>query len=246
MFRDSLFETSRATTSRGWATFVSFVVETAAIGVLILLPLIYTDALPALRLGETPLPPPRAPRVSDMAKNATHLVPVPDDLRDSVIRVPVRMPDRAAIIKDRDARPPQFGNDADCDPCVDGGIPLDEGPRGGDVISLLLKPKPLTAMPKLLAPNTIRVSRMDPGMLIARVEPRYPALAQKTRTQGQVILAAVIGRDGRVQNLRAVSGHPLLIKSAIDAVQQWRYRPTMLNGQPVEVETQIVVNFTMN
>ncbi|PYX09747.1 MAG: hypothetical protein DMG88_04610 [Acidobacteria bacterium] len=86
----------------------------------------------------------------------------------------------------------------------------------------------------------------DGGNLIQRVEPTYPPLAIQTRTQGQVILQAVISREGRIENLQVVSGHPLLVKAAIDAVRQWRYRPYVLNGEPVEVETQVTVNFVLS
>ena len=83
------------------------------------------------------------------------------------------------------------------------------------------------------------------GLLIHQVKPTYPPLAKQARIQGAVVLQAVIGKDGTIQNLRVVSGHPMLTPAAIDAVKQWRYKPYFLNGEPVEVETQITVNFTL-
>lgn len=71
----------------------------------------------------------------------------------------------------------------------------------------------------------------------------YPPLAKQARIQGVVVLEAVIGKDGKIQNLRVITGHPLLIKAAQDAVSQWEYKPTMLNGEPVEVVTTVTVNF---
>jgi protein TonB len=82
-------------------------------------------------------------------------------------------------------------------------------------------------------------------MLIRQIKPQYPPLARQARIQGQVILQAVIGKDGKVQNLHLISGHPMLVPAAMEAVKQWRYRPYYLNGAPVEVDTQIVVNFTL-
>jgi len=82
-------------------------------------------------------------------------------------------------------------------------------------------------------------------MVIKKVDPVYPAIAKTARVQGTVILAAVIGKDGTIQNLHVVSGHPLLQGAAMDAVKQWRYKPYILNGEPVEVDTQVVVNFTL-
>ena len=84
------------------------------------------------------------------------------------------------------------------------------------------------------------------GNLIHRVQPEYPQLARQARIQGPVILRAIINRDGRIENLQVLSGHPMLVQAAIDAVRQWRYRPYLLNDQAVEVETQITVNFTLS
>jgi protein TonB len=83
------------------------------------------------------------------------------------------------------------------------------------------------------------------GSLIRRVEPAYPQLAKNARIQGPVVLAAVISKAGTIEDLRVISGHPMLVKAAIDAVSQWRYRPYILNGDAVEVDTQITVNFTL-
>ena len=83
------------------------------------------------------------------------------------------------------------------------------------------------------------------GNLVYRVQPEYPALARLAHIQGAVLLRAMISRQGTIEDLQAVSGPPLLIKAAIEAVQQWRYRPYVLNGDPVEVDTQITVNFVL-
>ena len=96
-------------------------------------------------------------------------------------------------------------------------------------------------------PKPVPVSSgVSEGLLIHQVKPAYPPIALTAHVQGEVILQAVIGKDGSIQNLRVVSGHPMLIKAAVDAVQQWRYRPYLLNGEPVEVETQVRVTFTIS
>ena len=84
------------------------------------------------------------------------------------------------------------------------------------------------------------------AQLISRIEPHYPALALQTRTRRHGGLHAIISRDGRITSLDVLSGHPFLVKAALDAVRQWRYRPTMLNGEPVEVETSITVIFRLH
>ena len=87
---------------------------------------------------------------------------------------------------------------------------------------------------------------MMEGNLIFRVQPDYPSLARQVRVQGQVVLRAVISREGTIENLQVLSGHPMLVRAAVDAVRQWKYRPYLLNGEPVEVETEVKVNFILS
>ena len=90
----------------------------------------------------------------------------------------------------------------------------------------------------------VRVSQgVMQGMVVSKVQPIYPPDAKAARIQGSVVIAAIIGKDGNIQNVRLISGHPLLAPAAIDAVKQWKYRPYLLNGQAVEVDTQMTVNF---
>ena len=96
-------------------------------------------------------------------------------------------------------------------------------------------------------PQRIRVGgNVQQANLIRKVTPVYPPLAKQARISGTVELNAVIGKDGTVQDLKVAKGHPLLVQAAIDAVKQWRYKPTLLNGEPVEVQTTIDVNFTLS
>ena len=98
-----------------------------------------------------------------------------------------------------------------------------------------------------IAPQKVRVSSgVAQGLLIHQVTPKYPSLARQARIQGTVVLQAVIGKDGSVQNLRVLSGHSMLTQAAMDAVKQWRYKPYYVNGEPVEADTQINVNFNLS
>jgi protein TonB len=87
---------------------------------------------------------------------------------------------------------------------------------------------------------------MMEGNLILRVQPDYPSLARQVRVQGQVVLRAIISREGTIEKLQVLSGHPMLVQAAVDAVRQWRYRPYVLNGEPVEVETEVKANFVLS
>jgi protein TonB len=96
-------------------------------------------------------------------------------------------------------------------------------------------------------PKQIKVGgNVQAANLLKKITPLYPALAKSARIQGTVRFTAIIGKDGTIQNLQLISGHPMLVQSATDAVKQWIYKPTLLNGEPVEVITQIDVNFTLS
>ena len=115
----------------------------------------------------------------------------------------------------------------------------------GGVLGSVIGNVPAT-VPKAATPQRVRVSQgVSQGLLIHKVQPTYPPLARQARVQGTVVLQAVIGKDGTIENLRVVSGHPMLTSSALEAVKQWRYKPYYLNGEPVEVDTTINVNFTL-
>ena len=107
-------------------------------------------------------------------------------------------------------------------------------------------PPDIKAAPKSLVPQRIPVGgNVQQAKLVNQPKPAYPPLARQARIQGTVRFTAIIGVDGRIQNLTLVSGHPLLVPAAQSAVKQWVYQPTLLNGEPVEVVTQIDVNFTL-
>ena len=95
-------------------------------------------------------------------------------------------------------------------------------------------------------PGRLKMTHIDPALLIHRVEPVYPTLPRQMGRGGRVELRAIIATDGTIQSLQVVSGDPLFIRSALDAVQQWRYRPTILNGRPMEIDTFITVIYNIN
>jgi protein TonB len=117
---------------------------------------------------------------------------------------------------------------------TDDAIPLSD-PRKG----------PVPPQEEPPTPKIVHVTHLDPALLTHRVEPMYPALARQTRRSGKVELRALIGSDGSVQSLQVVSGDPLFVPSALEAVRQWHYKPTMLNGVAVEVDTYITVIYTL-
>jgi protein TonB len=91
----------------------------------------------------------------------------------------------------------------------------------------------------------VRKSTVLEGLLIHRVQPQYPVIAKQLHIQGAVVVDALIGRDGRIEQATVIRGQALLNRSAVEAIKQWQYRPYYLNGEPVEVETEITVNFVM-
>jgi periplasmic protein TonB len=240
MFEDSLVESSgRLRQCSPWTTAASFTIQTALAGFVILLSLLYTDALPIHTLIRTVEAPPLPPR--QQSAPATHevkLARAPTAFEGGVLTVPRDAPKHAATIRDEQPTSEGVENPLGSVPYGIAGAPLN------NVISQLL-PKVSPTIPKIQAEKVRVSSGIAQGLLIRQVRPQYPTLALQARIQGTVVLQATIGKDGTVQDLRVLSGHPLLTGAAIDAVRQWRYRPYYLNNEPVAVDTQINVNFTL-
>jgi protein TonB len=167
---------------------------------------------------------------------------IQSDIQNGQLRTPTKIPEKVQMIKEEEAPPPTMSAGG-----VVGGVPggVPGGQMGG-VIGGIISSTPV-AVPKVATPQRVRVSQgVSQGLLIKKVQPAYPPLARQARIQGQVLLQAEISKDGNIQNLRLISGHPMLAPAAIEAVKQWRYKPYYLNGEPVEVETQITVIFSLS
>jgi protein TonB len=241
MFEDSLVESGgRLKGKRGTTTAISFILQICLLGVLVLLPLIFTEALPRQQLMTFLVaPPPPPPPPPPPAAAPVIVKKIQSELDNGQLRTPTAIPKKVQMIKEDEA-PPSTGV-AGVVGGVPGGVP--GGSMGGVLSALGSAP---VAIPKAATPQRVRVSQgVSQGLLIHKVQPAYPPLARQARIQGTVVLQALIGKDGAIQNLHVVSGHPMLTGSALDAVKQWRYKPYFLNGEPVEVETTINVNFTL-
>jgi protein TonB len=241
MFEDSLIESGgKLRTKRGRMTFFSFILEAIIVIILILIPLMFTEALPKGQLmtflvaPPPPPPPPPPPAAVKVVKQ------VETDIVNNQLRTPTKIPQKVEMIKEEEAPPPNMGVVGG----VPGGVP---GGQMGGVIGGIISSTPV-AVPKVAAPTRVRVSSgVTQGLKIHDVQPQYPQMAKIARVQGPVVLAAVIGKDGTIQNLHVIStASPLLVQAALDAVKQWRYKPYILNGEAVEVDTTITVNFTLS
>jgi periplasmic protein TonB len=243
MFEDSLIESGgRLKTKRGWTSMFSFVLQIGIIGVMVLIPLIFTEALPKQQLMTFLVAPPPPPPPPPPAAAPVHVVKqIQTDIVNGELRTPTKIPKKVEMIKEDEAPPPMMAS-AGVVGGVPGGVP---GGSMGGVIGSVLSSTPV-AVPKIATPQRIRVSSgVQSGLLIRKVNPTYPPLARQARIQGVVILQAQISKDGNIENLQLISGHPMLAPAAIEAVKQWKYKPYLLNGEPVEVETQVQVNFTL-
>ena len=243
MFAESMLETSWSQRSRrGWTTLTSFGVQAVLMGLLLLLPLLKTVVPPSGRALATPVswgaPPAAAPHVQHQRSTTI----VQSNISDNELIAPREIPRQVAHIEEM-APPPQVSfNDFGVEGST--GVGSRTGVWGliGDSIRAVTPPPP-AATPNV---RPFRPSNLLEGSLVRRVQPVYPQLARNARIQGKVVLSAVISKAGTIENLQLVSGHPMLVPAAIDAVSQWRYRPYILNGDPIEVETQITVNFTLS
>jgi protein TonB len=245
MFEQSILVDGDAGKRTG-ALFASVSAQIAGIGVLVLIPLIYTETLPVARLPFTlpmPVSEPAPPSVENVKPSATAS-------RPNVFHVPFRMPTSPASSA---ASPQTIGVDVNA-PLVSGvfsatatladfGLQLMQAEHPSPPQSLnapVASPKPSVAEPLKVS------SELQAARILKKILPQYPALARQARISGTVRLMGIIAKDGTVQKLQVLSGHPLLQKAALDAVSQWRYQPTILDGQPVEVIAPIDVIFTLS
>ena len=240
IFAGSMLEVSWAQrTRRSWTTLTSFGLQALLLGSLLLIPLLRTVGLPEGRILPTPIswgapPPPSSPMQRHRIITA-----VQSNFENDVLVAPREIPRNIAQI-DETTPPPQVRYN-------DIGVEGSTGPGGrGDVWRSITESSSrpvLPPPPPVPSVRQFRTSHMLEGNLVHRVDPAYPPIARTARVQGQVVLSAVIGKDGAIENLHVISGHPMLAGAAVDAVRQWRYRPYVLNGEAIEVETQITVNF---
>jgi protein TonB len=237
MFEDSLMESGgRIKTNQKWTGLISTLVQLGLVGFLVLLPLIFTEALPKGQLTTwlvappppPPPPPPAAPQVQHVQRVS--------EIVDGALRTPSKIPKKVQMIKEEEVQPNTGVTGG-----VVGGVP--GGSAGGVIGGIIGSAAP---PPKVATPQKLRVSSgVADGLKIHDVQPAYPQMARIAHIQGDVTLQATISKSGVIENLHAVSGHPILIQAAMDAVRQWKYKPYILNGEPVEVETTVTVKFHM-
>ena len=222
----------------------STLLQIGAIGVGVLVPLLYTQRLPsaALRSMLTAPPPPIAAPKRPVVRVTPRTNAVTRSFAASAIVAPTLVPRHIAPTDDGSAAPDIGGLNgpaADSDNAVNALLFASTG-------SAPQPPLP-AASEKRKAEAPLRVGGVvAEANVIHRVQPLYPALARSARVQGTVEFTAVISKAGRVEKLMLLHGHPLLVNAARDAILQWQYRPTRLNGEPVEVLTNITVNFTLS
>lgn len=246
LFSDCLLESHRGKDRRRTAaTIISFVIQCGLLVIAVIIPLMFTEALPKQQLLSflvaPPPPPPPPPPAAAPAKAVQRV----SELEEGHLRTPTRIPEKVQILHEEEI-PPSLATGG-----VVGGVPggIPGGQLGGVIGGIISATSNLASVPKLAMPappKRVRISQgVTEGRLIQKIQPEYPAIARAARIQGQVVLSAIISKTGEIQNLVLISGHPMLVPAAIKAVQQFRYRPFLLNGEPVEVETTITVNFQL-
>jgi periplasmic protein TonB len=229
-------------TNKPWTVTLSVLVQTGIVIIMILIPLIYTEALPKQLLTTflvAPAPPPPPPPPAAAVKIVK---PVARIIQQGKMMSPTVIPKKVNIIKEEEM-PPDVGAVG-----VVGGVPggVPGGSAGGVLGGIIGGVGSNLPPPPKSAPARVRVGgNVQAASLVRQVMPVYPAIAKTAHVSGTVMLHAIISKDGSVESLEYISGPQLLMKNAMDAVRQWRYKPTMLNGEPVEVDTTISVVFTL-
>jgi len=247
MLQESLFETQRRTKTRKPITVVlSVIAHVVSVAVLVLIPLLQTQALTIAPVDVSLLLPrvekrqavpvfsaqPQVQRHS-RADSSVPLFTAPQSVPAQIVYVdePPKPDFGFFPVTGVGSRGPGFGN---------GAMEV-----GGPVIDPPPPPPPSPPPPIVNARPYRRGGDVQAASLIYEVKPVYPPIARITRTQGTVVLEAVINKQGTIDTLRVLSGHPVLAQAALDAVKQWKYQPTILNGDPIEVLTTVTVMFTL-
>lgn len=229
--------------SRWRAVAASIGLQSAAGAALALIPLLATGTLPH-RKWEPPILVSRGALPGEHKPSGARRGGPPPNLHLTApthgIVAPPRIPRGVAQIDDRSAADSAKDFPSGCTGCdpnaPDSTFPL---PKANDWRGRGPEPPPATNAKRAI------ISRMEPGALIYRVQPKYPVLAVQAHREGVVELRAIIGTDGAIHSLEVLSGHALFVQATLEAVREWRYRPTILNGEAVEVETRIRVTFTL-
>ncbi len=237
MFEDSLMESgNRIKRKNKFWSFVAFLLNAGALLALVIWPLLHPEALPKQMMATlmvAPSPPPAPPPAAPAPK-----AQMKSELLSEELQAPSRIP-KARKQVDEAAIPQPISSLTDVGDLsngVPGGI--------GAIIDGVETGRPAVVKPR--APISLNVlSGVMAGYLLAKTLPQYPAIAKAAHIQGIVVLQATISKSGSIQNLRVVSGPPMLQQAAMDAVRSWRYKPYLLNGEPVEVETTINVVFNL-
>jgi protein TonB len=247
MFAQTFVE-GPARTSRGWTVVLSCCLQITIILLMVAVPLLRPEVLPRsvstiVTIAPPPAPPPPPPPPTQ--PDRPRVRPRPSMVGGRIVYSP--NPQRPLI----DVVDPPLAGGSGVEGGVEGGV---LGGPSSPLVNSIVKTAPPVAPPPTIVPaaapkpEIVRINvggRVQEALLINRVIPAYPPLAIQTRTSGVVRFTAVISREGVVTNLTLVSGHPLLVQAATSAVRQWRYKPTFLNGDPVEVVTTIDVNFVL-
>lgn len=231
MFAENLLESAGPRRGRrGWTTAASLTVQAAVLSLFALVPLVYPDAMSILRPEPISIP---------------MFSPAPVQPIQDIHRQAVAAPTTNATFIPSNNSGIRYGHPREEASGV-GEPPTGLFPASTNNLAVIPGGRlNVTLVPERPAPGPVRLSRMEPGSLTHNVLPLYPPPARQAGIEGVVVLHAFISREGTIESLQVVSGHPFLARAALDAVRQWRYRPYVLNGQPVEVETQITVNFTL-
>jgi len=247
LFEESLIVSGRKTPPRNlWAATGSLILQSLLLAGVIVIPLFHTDVLPKREtltsLYLAPLPPPPPPPAANVARVRVSTPRIKPTYNSKAISIPDPVQKRQTAPQD------SVGSIGGVVGGVPGGV-VGGVPGGvlGGVLGASAPPMPALAKETATMPKRVHLAaRAVEANLIHDVPPRYPPVAGRARIEGTVVLQAVIGKDGTVHDVRVESGLPLLAQAAIEAVKQWRYKPYLLNGEAVEVDSRITINFTLS
>lgn len=236
MFANALLECApNLQNRRRWTLLLSLTVQATAVSLALIYPLLHPERLPFIS---------GVPKIAFSAPTVVRVIPAENDSGRPAPMSQLQWPQQitvrhtvasASVRADVSELPLGGYGFVALGPAGPASAPPNFFPTAGMNV---VRPVPTTTKP-------LRLSHLEEGRLLHKIQPIYPPMAKQLRIQGDVQLTALIAKDGTIEGLKAISGHPLLIRAAKDAVSQWRYKPYLLNGSAVEIETTITVTFRL-
>ena len=236
MFANTLLECApNLQNRRRWTLLLSLTLQATAVSLLLIYPMLHPERLPFIST---------IPKIAFSAPTIVRVIPAENEYARPAPPSQLQWPQQIPVHHVSSATSTR-ADASDVPPGTYSFLPPGHAGPPNALANVFSSPGPTVVRSTPVNTQRLRLSHLEEGRLLQKIQPVYPALAMQLRIQGDVVLTALIAKDGSIEGLKVLSGHPWLIRAALDAVSQWRYKPYILNGNATEVETTIKVTFRL-